>query len=550
MSKPGIRTLNFDNLMNDISIMDSPDYNKGDLISEEYKNMTAIHCGVSTKPILRQYTVKLFNIMNDCHYDSDNLTTEQKTECGIFWSGMKIRLRNAYNEYLRTKKNNVSLFAEKSDYHQARYVSMTFHNLKYSENVSPDITHPKAMPVVVPKEDVFKPLICRLEQNTPATKIREGIIGGYESFPFGSYSIDKRVDLCKQVLGKEHCYKFFKALAKNEHVQHVELGNNVVGNEGAMEIAVFMTDPNKKCKITTWYLAGNEFYSSGINILAEAFKKDKDCDNLWLKRNPLVKKNWTGDNSYVGFKNLCNMLSINTNIRVLDLVNTGIEDDGCKYLFEALKNNHTLDTLYLDANNISMYGVKYICDYINSGNTTLKRLSLSINRLRCIGAGMLCKALKDRNYPIETLILGSNRIEVKGLQSIIDFASSSKTLKCLDIGYYKSTADLQELPNCFEGEKNIISNFIRLNTPLEYLGVNQCLLNTESLDNIYEALKSNTNLCYIAIVQYSTSPRKYLNITEKNLREKYPNQDYKDVARKIKHGKSITVIDSVYRNKL
>jgi hypothetical protein len=132
------------------------------------------------------------------------------------------------------------------------------------------------------------------------------------------------------------------------------------------------------------------------------------------------------------------------------------ETEGAPFTHTSLKS------LYLDANGLTSVSANAIADYFRYKTVVnqpgIELLSLSINRFGDEGAKEIVESLYV--YPIKSLTLGSNRIELSGLQSILKWASQASTLQVLDIGYYKATADMGELPNSFgdEGAKEIVES--------------------------------------------------------------------------------------------
>ena len=79
-----------------------------------------------------------------------------------------------------------------------------------------------------------------------------------------------------------------------------------------------------------------------------------------------------------------------------------IHDDGAKQIADALKVNHSLETLHLNSNNIGADGAKMIADSLKV-NHSLKTLHLSGNKIGDDGKEYLSKIkkeLEDDNHDI------------------------------------------------------------------------------------------------------------------------------------------------------
>ncbi len=468
---------------------------------------------------------------------------EERKQSYINYTKLKAALKKAY--VLQATQRNVAAYKPLSckltPFHKARYDVATYHAAK-SLGLSDQITKPTAMPVEISTLDELQSFFDRLENPTQAVAVKTDDIGSYEEFKRGAYYTDGRIDLCKQVVGPTHIERLMKSFRMNPNVTHFLLGNNIIGPVGAKAIADFISDPDKKSNIQTWYIAGNDIDSAGAAQIAAALAYDEHCKDLWLKRNPV------GDG---GAKALALMLLTNKSIRTLDLDNTAIYDEGCVSIFEALKTNTTLRSIYLDANGLTHVSAKAIADYIRhkalTGSPGLTHLSISINRLEDAGAILIADALRETKYPLKCLVLGGNRIELSGLKSILLYAMESTELTVLDIGYYKATADMGELPNSFgDVGARYLAAFIMLNTPLRYLGFHNTHIT--DLTSIKAAMQFNTNLYMVSPEQFQLSCAELYDYCLRN--SGLTLDEHKDMVRRLKHGDNIWVIDSIYRNNM
>lgn len=488
----------------------------------------------------KQLAYQLFNILKNENVTEES-PVEKRQHAYIHYTKLKASIKKLYilQAQAKNEANKKPKSCKLTPFHQARYNVDVYKNAK-SLGLSEQITNPTAMPVEVSTYDELKEFFARLADPTEAKAIKADDIGAYEQFNRGAYYTDGRIDLCKQVVGPDHIEKLMNSFRMNPHIKHFLLGNNIIGLTGAKAIADFILDPIKKSNIQTWYIAGNAIDSSGATLIANALANDAYCKDLWLKRNPI---------GIEGAKALAKMLETNTSIETLDLDNTAIMDEGCIALFKSLEKNTTLKSIYLDANGLTVKSAEAIADYIcfksNSNTPGITHLSLSMNRLEDAGATLIADALNSTGYPIECLVLGGNRIELAGLKSILAFASESKSLTVLDIGYYKATADMGELPNSYGdvGARHLAA-FIMLNTPLRYLGFHNTHIT--DLSPILAAMEFNTNLYMLSPEQFQLSCAKLYDYCLRN--SKLPLKEHKELVRKLKHGKNIWVIDSIYRN--
>lgn len=488
----------------------------------------------------------------------DITNKEKRRHCYIQYSQLLKRLKDRYEQYEKKKNEQFQLQGQNCGcnpamvlYKKARINGNDdqYHSL-LSEPPQQPITHPTAMPVQVAELTELKPFFEYLHQDLAPMAIKKDINGEYISFMRGAFYTDGRIDLCKQVVGPPHIQTLMDSIQNNGHVKHFLLGNNVIGNGGGKSIGNFLKNQEKKCRIKTWYLAGNDLGPEGIQHICAGLMDDKDCDQLWLKRNPLLVE---------GIGHIANMMSVNRSIRVLDLVNVACFDQGLSVLFESLKQNETLEFLYLDSNALSDPTpiVNYMNYKINSKTCGIHSLSLGINRFSDDGVITLSETLKNYTM-LQRLILSSNRISRKGLVPLLDALKHLPQLTLLDLGMYKSTPDMGELPNYFKGCGDILSSFIRHNKTLLCLDLSHSHLTEQDFEMIQEAIMENFELIYVKIEQYglrtpkSTESLKQIqNYCSRNVARKgLDPKTIKDEYRFHKHTQTVQLIDSIYRNNM
>ncbi len=475
-----------------------------------------------------------------CPIDETKQLDIEKKKSYIYYQRTLSSLSRAFVEQTNKEETLKNKFKEVRKTYQRKY----FCELK-SEPISDAIINPTPMPVTVPIVDEFIPFFEHLKANTEVT------IPKLE-FKRGVQYNDGRMDLCKQVIGPPHIEKLMESLQNNTQITHFLLGNNIIGINGAHHIAQFLNGEHKQ-QIKTWYLAGNKIDSDGIKLIADALKTDVVCEALWLKRNPLKTE---------GAKWLGEMLEINKTIKIIDLNNTGILDEGTKYIMESLKKNTSLRHLYLDANGITPIGANYIADYFDFivGNDIkgITSLWLDINRFDDEGIIKIANSLENYKY-LKRLYVGSNRLSDVSTKVLCDTFVNSSTLRIFDLGLYKSTADLGELPNNIgdKGAEHVVE-FIKNNKSVEFISVLHNNISTEGVKLLSEALEQNDNICFMLYEQYGNNIPQETRVAIKNklsqnILKKY-NMSLGDYfngkLRFIKGSKKLKNIDSIYRNRM
>ena len=167
---------------------------------------------------------------------------------------------------------------------------------------------------------------------------------------------------------------------------------------------------NIDSNIDTWYIACNRFDSECTQLLCDALAYDTKVKALWLKRNPILA---------AGAVHIARMLTTNMYLETLDLLNTGLFDNGCELLFEALKVNHTLKNLDISANGLTIRSGQIIRIHFENGHNHLETLTVSCNALGDIGILEMAKGLKH-DQCLKRLGIESNCIGAEGARALVD----------------------------------------------------------------------------------------------------------------------------------
>lgn len=458
----------------------------------------------------------------------------------IQYQRMLSTLSRTFVEQIEKEETLKSQFHEVRKTHQRKY----FCELK-TKPLSCQIINPLPMPVDVSPIEQLQPFFDHLSSNGEVKIPQMEFLRGVQ------YN-DGRMDLCKQVVGPPHISKLMDSLVNNTQIEHFLLGNNVIGINGAKAISEFLLNEHKP-QIKTWYIAGNEINEEGVKLISDALKNDTVCEALWLKRNPIKPE---------GAKYLAEMLEVNNKIKILDLDNTGILDDGVKYLMESLTKNTTMKHLYLDANGITVIGAQYIAQYfdhlVNTNRKGLTSLWVGINRVDDEGAVLLANSLKNYKH-LKRLIIDSNRLSDVGTKALCDALVDHENLTIFDLGIYKSTSDLGELPNNI-GDKGaeIVADFIKRNKSVKMLSILHNNISEAGIKLIADALQDNDSIVSLYYDQYGIGVSQQIrqlisNKIELNIKEHY-NTTVSDFCENklkyIKGSKKLKNIDSIYRNKM
>lgn len=373
------------------------------------------------------------------------------------------------------------------------------------------ILHPTPMPVEVTDPTQFIPIFDYL--------MRSPVLPQADTtFVKGSIFPDGRLDLCKQVVGPTSIQQLCEVVAQSTLVRHFLLGNNIALQEneaeGAEAMAKLLADNTKP--IETWYLAGNCIGPVGIEIMARALQHNYQAKALWLKRNPIGP---------LGAGHLNRMLKVNQTLKILDLHNCALGDSGLAELLASPCELRGLKHLYLDANGIE--SIQPLSAWCQEG--TPVTLYLSINRLGDRGVTELAAALVGNKH-LRRLCLASTGFGNVGLEALVDALLTCPRLLSVNLGCYKSSADMGEHPgNLFDSEA--LPAIYRLLTTSPTLQYFNCIGSQISKDG----LASIPRLEHISM-DLGSGRGYYMHA--------------KESIRRLKHPRRVVHIDSIYRGKM
>lgn len=433
--------------------------------------------------------------------------------------------------------------------------------------VAEPVLNPEAMPVEVAPIGDLQPFFDFLMQSheieltdrdwsvhlptlskfTGLKDLEEGQI----EFTRGVYYRDGRIDLCKQVVGPDHIEALMESIRHNPNVKHFLLGNNIIGPTGAKAIADFIVSKHAP-EIETWYIAGNRIDADGIAMISAALETDHHATALWLKRNPIMADGCTP---------LSRMLAVNTTLEVLDLFNCGIGDEGVINLFREIGGNITMKHLYIGANGLTHRAMPVLADYfqrlVSRGEIGLTGLKMVVNRIEDTGAKILAAGLTGYRH-LKKFSIASNGLTAEGVAPLLEAVAGSPELVYVDIGHFKSTFDLGELPNQL-GDAGIdaVLDFLSKTPAVRGLDLTNNGMTLDGLERVIEVLPK-TSICFFEFAQYEQPLRPgMLERIKKATMENYlrvygPDQvdQYTRHARINRNWDGVDTIDSVYRNRM
>jgi len=372
------------------------------------------------------------------------------------------------------------------------------------------ITNPVPMPVTVTDPKEFEPILNYVKGSDTVEK--------NITFVKGTMFSDGRLDMCKQVVGPDSIKQLCDATNMSKIVKHFLLGNNIAFETPKPENfeALQNVMSNNSLGIETWYLAGNCINEECCKYILEGLRNNTVATALWLKRNPIM----------LGAKYLNELLRVNSTLRLIDLHNCGLGNKGLELLFENSIEFKKLTNIYLDANAIE--DVTPMLQWLSGG--TVESLYLSINRLGDNNIIKIMEALsKNPNRCLtKRLCFSSTHIDNQGVKKIVEISKELPNLECLNLGTYKSSADLGEHPGNFFDDSVLedLLNLVTTHQGLKYLSTAGSKMSTKASEILIEAAPHiSMDLC-----------NKFKHVH--------------DNLKIIKHSELVLNIDSIYRGKM
>ncbi len=128
---------------------------------------------------------------------------------------------------------------------------------------------------------------------------------------------------------------------------------------------------------------------SGVTALGQALALNKSLHTLYLSENPQIGPS--------GAEELFHGLLENLRLKILDMGNCSIGDEGCFALAEWLTKTNVIEQLFLRKNNISARGSAKLAEALAEKNRSLKLLNLDYNTIGDEGARPFMVVVRENN---------------------------------------------------------------------------------------------------------------------------------------------------------
>jgi Ran GTPase-activating protein (RanGAP) involved in mRNA processing and transport len=293
-------------------------------------------------------------------------------------------------------------------------------------------------------------------------------------FPRGVIE-DGRLDLCKQALGPEGAQRILLALDTRQEIRSILLGTNALHDEGARSVGEAM---RRNRNLETVYLGCNGITARGLESLCSAIEDGAGTSALWLKRNPI---------GLPGAERLAHMLQRPHSLRTLDLVNTGLGDEGaCRVLRSIMASPQGLERLYLGGNGLTATSATVASDLL-AKCPGITAFYLGTNHLRDSGATVVAEGLRG-NQTLRELSLAANGLSAKGASALFTALGGHPAFEILDLGSTPSARVLEAPTNQINSDAlEALVSFIDTSSSLSAINLRDNALDAETATKILDA---------------------------------------------------------------
>jgi len=299
--------------------------------------------------------------------------------------------------------------------------------------------------------------------------------------------------------------------------------NNDIDNEkeNLNDDDIFENQKDKIKKIIIQNCKFPDIYT--FSIIISNLEKYKNLKKFAFTNNYI-------NSDFEGFPSIIQLLNNNYNIRILDLKSSSLNDfqlekivysikdkrlrsldlsenfltfEGMKFLSKFLKDNKTLQRLYLQRNAVIQFkaeGVKYVClNLLNHPNILL----LDFSYMELTGCGEFIGEFLKENKTLEILNIISCKLNMNDFKNICEPICKNKKLKKFNIS-----------ENDMGGNRSIeeIGKVIKNNKSIIEIHLAQMNLNMDNYEIIFNAIEQNKTIKHYDLSNnYDLKPKLVLN---------------------------------------
>ena len=228
------------------------------------------------------------------------------------------------------------------------------------------------------------------------------------------------VDLQNNNISKLGCEYIYQLLIDSPFLIGISLKNNFLNNEGVCKVFSALSDESSK--IISLDLSDTKMDEKALSFICEKLNKTYILEKLVLSNNNFKK---------AGI-NIKNLLLKETNLKHLVLSYCEINTQ-FSFIFQGLSKNKNIKTIDFSGNNIPMKNpLLRELSYVVGGNKYLENLIMDDCNIDDIGMSFINKGLEN-NHTLKTLSLNGNYVTMKSIHGLLYSIEKSKIIKKVNL---------------------------------------------------------------------------------------------------------------------
>jgi hypothetical protein len=228
------------------------------------------------------------------------------------------------------------------------------------------------------------------------------------------------VDFQNNNISKLGCEYIYQLLIDSPFMNGICLKNNFLNNEGVCK--VFSALSNEDSKIICLDLSETKMDEKSLGFICEKLNKSYMLEKLILSNNNFKR---------AGI-NIKNLLLKETNLKHLVLSYCDINSQ-FNLIFQGLSKNLNLKTIDFSGNNIPMKNpLLRELSYVIGGNKYLENLIMDDCNIDDIGMSFINKGL-EINHTLKSLSLNCNYVTMKSIHGLLYSIEKSKIIKKVNL---------------------------------------------------------------------------------------------------------------------
>ncbi len=293
-----------------------------------------------------------------------------------------------------------------------------------------------------------------------------------------------------------------KCIAGNFNLRTLFLAGNCIKRKGAIALAEAILHGSGLTKL---HLTANEIGSRGLKAIARAIRKHDERAAAQMRVStkpvPSVEELYIGSIGVSGdkFRVVPTMMMSSVSLRCISIAGCGVGDNEMQLLSQAISQNKSLplEQLVFSFNEISCQGVESLMNAA-WGSKSLRVIRLDNNRIQDRGAQLCAVALTS--IQMEVLDLSFNRnISTTGIKALMKNISENNSLRSLGLAGI----------HLDQNSSKALSYALAYNMSLQTLYLDNCNVGYASQRHIVAGIVSNQRASLRLVTGFDIARKSY-----------------------------------------